>query len=328
MKKKSNSFVPALGILAVLCAAYGLITFWQADDKTSAMDAEDIYITNLEKPVSLSWNKYGEGLVFTRQDSTWYYKDDRDCPIRQYPLDNLADTLAGLKAVRWLEGAGGLGEYGLDSPSARFDIEGGENKNAAVLIGDPVPGTGEDGGSPDYYACLDGQTEVYTIGGYLMETAEKGLYDFVETETLPYVSAADIKEITVAKQGKTSHFYKNTEDDTNISWYTGSLGGEGSRLPDNAQLNNLAEAISGLSISSCAAYKADRGELEDYGLLAPSMTLTWNYEKGEDKGSVTLSIGNPDSGKTGYYVKTEDSMAVNIISKESVERCLNAEYPE
>ena len=39
-----------------------------------------------------------------------------------------------------------------------------------------------------YYAAVEGDSRIYIIGSYLADTAGKGLYDFVETETLPPVS--------------------------------------------------------------------------------------------------------------------------------------------
>ena len=82
-----------------------------------------------------------------------------------------------------------------------------------ILLGSQVPGTGgagSDGSQPpaQYYAAMEGDSQIYTIGSYLTETAAKGLYDFVETESLPHVEGADIREITVSRNGQTSRFCK------------------------------------------------------------------------------------------------------------------------
>ena len=61
---------------------------------------------------------------------------------------------------------------------------------------------------------------------------------------------------------------------------------------------------------------------------AASACPSWTYEKGEDSGTVTLAIGSPDDEGTGYYTRKDDSRAINLISKEAAEKCLNAVFPE
>lgn len=176
---------------------------------------------------------------------------------------------------------------------------------------------------------MDGDSQIYTIGSYLTETAAKGLYDFVETESLPHVAGADIREITVSRNGQTRRFCKKTVDDAgNIAWYKDSDADEANRLDDNGALNNLADAISGLSFLSCVSYKASDEELGSYGLSEPIMTLSWTYENGEADGALSLAIGSSTEDGTGYYTRKDDSRAVNLISKEAAERCLNAAYPK
>ena len=76
-----------------------------------------------------------------------YYKGDTDCPIRQYPLTTLSDTLSHLKAERKLEGADSPEAYGLDNPSVRFDTVSSDGSSHSILVGSQVPGTG--GSGPD-----------------------------------------------------------------------------------------------------------------------------------------------------------------------------------
>ena len=337
MKKHVRPMVPALGALVLLCAAYGVINWQQERNaKTQALSPENasVYMTDLPELSSLSWTKDDKSLSFTREGGTWYYKGDTDSPIRQYPLTTLADTLSHLKAERKLEGADSPEAYGLDNPSARFDTVSSDGSSRAILLGSQVPGTGGAGSDgsqtpAQYYAAMEGDSQIYTISSYLTETAAKGLYDFVETESLPHVSGADIREITVSKNEQTSRFCKKTVDDAgNIAWYKDSAEDEANRLDDNGALNNLADAISGLSFQSCVSYKASDEELGSYGLSDPTMTLSWTYESGDTDGALSLAIGSPTEDGTGYYTKKDDSRAVNLISKEAAERCLNAAYPK
>lgn len=337
MKKKINALVPAAIVLVLLCGAYGGITLHQkkADAaKAGNGDADQIYMTDIRGLSSISWTKDGKGLSFDKDGDAWYYKTDRDCPIRQSDVTNLAASLSRLRAERSLESPDSLSSYGLDTPSMEYDALSQDGTSNTILIGNKVPGTGDASpGSTDpaseYYACIKGNSQVYIIGSFLADTAGKDLYDFVETETLPYVTGTDIQAITVTRDGTTSHFYKKTVDgDKNIAWYKDSPDQEANRLSDNGALNNLADAVSGLSITSCTTYKASDEEMGSYGLSDPAMTLSWSYEKGDDKGSVTLDIGSPSEDGTGYYTRKDGSRAINLISGEAAEKCLNAVYPE
>ena len=150
MKKRIRPMVPALGALVLLCAAYGIIARQQgrnAESQALSPENASVYITDLPELSSLSWTKDGKSLSFTREGGTWYYKGDTDCPIRQYPLTTLSDTLSHLKAERKLEGADSPEAYGLDNPSVRFDTLSSDGSSHSILVGSQVPGTG--GSGPD-----------------------------------------------------------------------------------------------------------------------------------------------------------------------------------
>ena len=119
---------------------------------------------------------------------------------------------------------------------------------------------------------------------------------------------------------------KEVDGQGNIAWYRDAADTEANRLPDNSQLNNLAQAVSGLSIRSCVNYSATDEELGSYGLETPVMTLTWTCRKDGKDITTTLLIGSMNPEGTGYYVKLKDSKAVNLAGKENVDKVLNAEY--
>ena len=117
MKKKVNALVPAAAVLVILCAAYGLITWHQhrkADELAGQAGDSQIYVTDIQGLTSISWEKDGQGLAFKKEGDTWYYQSDKDCPIRQYTVTTLADTLSRLTAERELETPDSLDSYGLN----------------------------------------------------------------------------------------------------------------------------------------------------------------------------------------------------------------------
>ena len=198
MKKRIRPMVPALGALVLLCAAYGIIARQQgrnAESQALSPENASVYITDLPELSSLSWTKDARVCPLPGKAVPGTIKGIRSCPIRQYPLTTLSDTLSHLKAERKLEGADSPEAYGLDNPSVRFDTLSSDGSSHSILVGSQVPGTG--GSGPDgsqlpaqYYAAMNGDSQIYTIGSYLTETAAKGLYDFVETESLPPCAGA------------------------------------------------------------------------------------------------------------------------------------------
>lgn len=331
MKKKQISLVIAAALIALLAALYAFISWKEKQDSQAELASQEehqVYVTDLSPVTGITIESGDNTLEFVLTDGVWQYAPDPDCPLRQSALEDLAGTLSKLPAKRMLAEPDALSSYGLDAPSSRFIITT-EDSTASLLIGSPVPSpdpSSPEGGEEQYYACLSGGTQVYTIGPSLSETAGKDLYGFVQTESLPYMSGADIRDISVTKGGVSSHFVKkDIDDEGNIAWYKDSDQSEENRLEDNGQLNNLADAVSGLSFSSCASYKASDEELAGYGLAEPAMTITWSGEDGEEN---TLLIGDLDADGAYYYAKLSDSQAVNRITKSAGDRCLNAAYPQ
>ena len=74
MKKHIRPMVPALGVLVLLCAAYGAITWQQGRNaKAQALSPENdsVYMTDLPELSSLSWTKDDKSLSFTLEGGTW-----------------------------------------------------------------------------------------------------------------------------------------------------------------------------------------------------------------------------------------------------------------
>ncbi len=330
--KKSKQLTVAAAALLVLCAAYAGLAWQQkrsAERALSESENSRIYVTDFTDVTGIAIENGDSRLDFVLDGGTWYYAKDRDCPIRQAALTSLADQLTALPATRRLESADELTAYGLSDPAIRFEITTDQKSPATLLIGNQVKASGSSDleEAPDeYYACISGGSQVYTISSSLADTAAKGLYDFIQTESLPVISGSDIRDITVTKDEKQSHYVKKEVDGQgNIAWYRDNADTEANRLKDNAPLNNLAQAISGLSIRSCVNYKATDEELGSCGLETPVMTLTWTCRKDGKDITTTLLVGSMNPEGNGYYVRLKDSKAVNLAGKEDVEKVLNAE---
>ncbi len=335
MKRNVNKLTAAAVVLAILCAAYGLLSWQQSRAAQTARETareQQIHMTDLPDIHKISIVSGDSKLDFLLDGGVWYYAADRDCPVRQSILSNLADELSSLEATRRLEQPDALDSYGLADPSIHYEITSQDDNTASLLIGSQVVSSGASGMETpptEYYACLAGGSQVYTIGSSLADTAAKGLYDFIQTESLPVISGADIQDITITKGGVTSHFIKKAVDEQgNIAWYKDSADTEENRLDSNGQLNILADAVSSLSIRTCTNYNATDEELGSYGLENPAMTISWTADSAKGAVSTTLLVGSQTPDSVSYYTKLEDSKAVNLISMEQVDKVMKAAYPQ
>lgn len=85
-----------------------------------------------------------------------------------YPADNaradeLASALAGLKALRAIEGgAESLSSFGLDRPAATAEMTMADGSRKTIVLGNKTP---LEDGQQSYYAMEKGGAVVYTIPG-------------------------------------------------------------------------------------------------------------------------------------------------------------------
>ena len=333
--KRNKKIIGALIALVVLCAAYAIAMQVQkksADKAEQSEEASKIYMTDFSDITGISITNGDFTLVFHLDGDTWYYDGDPDFPVRQTSLNSLKESLSKLEASRKLDSPDALDSYGLVDPRIRIEVTRSDNSPATLLVGDLVQaGTDLTGTATttEYYACISGGTQVYTVDITLADAAAKELNDFLQVEKLPQISGSDVRDVTVTTGDSQLHFIKETIDSSgNIAWFKNATDSEANKLEDNSQLNNVADAISSLYITSCETYKADETALAGYGLTNPSATITWTCRKDGEDITTTLLIGNLTQDGDSYYTKLADSKAVNLVSKAKVDAVLNAEYPQ
>lgn len=323
MKKKKNPIILGVGALAVLCAVYAGVTVYgkHADrEKERKEEESQVWLTDIPEVTGISYKNQDGELSFVKEGGTWYYEGDREFPLQQYRLTSLAAEAGKLKAVRQLAGGDSLEQYGLADPERSVTVTGADGTSKTILVGSPVS---EETGA-NYYAIIEGETTAATISATLPEDLGRGLYDLIELEKLPAIKGEDVRELTITKGQESKTFVKDSGDnDGNVSWYRDATGSDANKLEDNSIPNALADGLSQLTIASCQNYKADQAAFIQYGLDAPQAVIQYSYEKDGEKGSVRLEIGKTDESGTNYYTRKDDSRAVNLMSKELVDKCLN-----
>ena len=157
--KKNRSMIAAVALLAVMCAGYGAVSFGVAQSEKHRQEeeaADTIYLTDFEEVTGISVASQEQTMNFEKKEGEWLDADDPERPLKQSLVALLASSGQKLTAVRKLEGAGELSNYGLDDPAYRASFSDDNGKEAAILVGDEL----DDG---RFYAKLEDQADVYTI---------------------------------------------------------------------------------------------------------------------------------------------------------------------
>lgn len=145
------------------------------------------------------------------------------------------------------------------------------------------------------------------VGAYLLvlnmnnNSSEDAETTSAETISIDSFDSSDIKTISVEKDGETFFF----EYDGN-SWV---YGGEPEYPLKQNSVRAIAEALS--SLTAVLEIDPEGGELSDYGLDAPALTVCAASTDGSER---TYYIGDYNSFNSSYYLKSEGNSTIWMIS--------------
>lgn len=322
MKKKKYGLIVGCGVLVVLCAVYAGVEMYlnhSRQEKAAQEDAAKIYMTDFTDVTAVSYDNEGKVLSFTKNGDTWNYDGDDLFPVNTSRMNELADTVKKLPAIRKLDGGDALSSYGLDQPQRKVTVTGDKGEKKTILIGKTTD-------SGDYYAAVDGESVAWLISSTLFNETAYKLDDMIQLEQFPVVSGADVKTITVEKNGVTKSYVKKKLDDKGKDeWYLGSDDSEKNKLPGGAVLDTLADSLTGLTVKSCANYKVTDDQLPGYGLDQPTAVLSYTYTKDGKDETFSLAVGKATEDDNNYYTRTKGSNFVNEIDKADLNKCLEAD---
>ena len=301
-KKQKRLLLILLLILAVLAVGYVILLRYNAakeaeteeTESTIALWPEDFDSSSI---ASISYLNGDSSLTFNRKTDedtdTWIYAADNDFPLEQSALSGMNSQLQSLTASRSVtDSLDNLKEYGLDQPVNTITATDQDGTAVTLYLGST------NSGSDVTYAYTSQSDHVYTIASDFADYFNRPLLKLIEADTLPLPSgAAEYKTISIA--GKNSSLNMNYNPDGNdqvdylgkCSWI-GEEAGDTYPISD-ANASVITEAIMGLEITDCAAYKASAEELKSFGLDQPQAVVTVQYTEEESikEESLTLQIG-------------------------------------
>lgn len=174
MKRKKRMLL-LLGLLIILCGAYGGIRGWNAhlkSEKAAKKKTQTVKIINAENLAKINYTKGNKNMSFVKKNNTWKYAKDKSITLIQSSVEQIASTVSSLTTVETIEDPDALSDYGLADPvyTVKYETEAG--KKGTLEIGNA---SGE-----DYYAKVQGEDTVYMIDSTLVESLQFSISSFAD----------------------------------------------------------------------------------------------------------------------------------------------------
>ena len=322
MTKQTKTLAALAAALVVCGGAYAALRVW--NDQQAQVD-DTVYVTQLSDFTALSFTNAQGELSFTKAEDAWQYDGDASFPADQEAVEDLAEQVGSLAAIRVIDDPEDLSAYGLDEPALQASVTAGDETAVTLLLGDV---------SDSYcYAKRTDSDTVYTVSTDLPENLESlELLDLAAIPGFPDLGTDTISSLTWESGGTTLTLTKTETEtagaesgDSSADASSSSESVEetepawdvnGTAIPsDNSTFTSLMAQISSLAFDACYDYKGEADTLAECGLDTPVGVLTVTYGEGE---TLTLTIGALDGTGDSYYAQLSDDQAVYLLSADSV----------
>jgi len=336
MKKKSVVLL-LLGVIAVLVAAYAIITSAQTEKsrKIKAGERASLVVTDLEPTVKLSYfNPFAELSFEKNEDGEWYCLEHDNWPIKQNLISRITTLAENLSALRVLSEHGELSDYNLDDPTLGIKLTDANGVETELYIG-------LNAGS--YYLSRPGDDNVYVISNDLAGHVAKDIYDLVVIDEMPAISTGDVNSIELRVLDKTyrverhKELYKSgslepgdkektVEDGDNAYILRWRRFVDGKAVDDiNADYADVAETdLTYVPFDGCVAYEATQADIAEYGLDDPFAVIVFTYAvSGGGEQTCKLEIGTMSEDGAKYHVMINDSGQIVTTDAGNIEEIIN-----
>lgn len=348
MAKKRGLILLILLIAAVLMGV-GYFALSKSNAKKEAENEKEIEDKSIElltiaqdDIVKMSYNKDKTNFDLVKENDIWYLQDDKDFPLNQSKIDDMASQADGLTAVQIVtENPENLDEYGLLEPCLTVNFKT-KDKETSMIIGDKsINGR---------YMKLSDSDTIYIVETTVYEKFDYVKSDLMQLEELPSINLDYITELSITNRNSDNFkIIKDYEDIPDITGYCNWTLLEPYNTPqvgNSSNITTLLENYTSFSYSGGIEYNCD--DLSKYGLDNPVSKIHIDYyeveeEDKEDEETTNeevsdnetkqespkifkefnLLIGDMDNSGNNYYVKTQDSNAVYLMNNSNVEKLIN-----
>jgi hypothetical protein len=261
---------------------------------------------------SLAERKGSDTLEVVKRDDGWALVKPVDQPADEPTVQNLLGQLTGKAERVAAYPAKDLKPFGLDEPAAvvTLRLAGAEGKKTELVlkVGKPVAEAGKGG---ERFAQAQGSQTVVVLPAALADGLLGGPLGFRNRVVKTFVDA----DRAVLERGPRKAVFARVEGTWKL---TEPLEAEA----DNAELDNLIQAVARLRASEFVADKLTDAKLKVYGLDKPEMH--WRFLDG-DKEELNLLVGRREKGGGRCYARLEKGDLVFVLDP-AVTGKLFAEY--
>ena len=282
--------------------------------RISSGDITNISIRNQDK--ALSWR-----LI----DNTWYFDNMDGIPAHKYRWGGIIDLLQGPQLYTTIsENFDDKYKYGLDDPSTEISIFLASGDKRTLFIGNATPDL------QNNYAYLEGDNKLVMV-----DSTWKGVLARLVDEP-PYpkwmykLNEEEILEVIVINDNEIKKAYTLKSD----GWYNCIIPLTGTPCDGNekADSNSLISFINDFStMKVISSVKLNLMFEEDYAMYGLGLDTPYVDVKTASRDefgvntiyNTSLSIGNMNEDKTGYYAVAAETKDVILIEKEWAEKILS-----
>lgn len=246
----------------------------------------------------ISLNRAGETLRFEKRGDEWVITQPLSAKAEQTALDAIARNLTTSQVERKLSAtADKLSTYGLNEPKVNLTVKLKSGEQHRLRLGN------KDFTGSFAYALIDDSQEVALVPSYVLESADKTLFDLRDKSVLD-VSQFEVN--TLELKTPTGKFLLTKQGD---DWQLQQP------RPLPADSNEVSSILSRLSFAKLSEIVTEESQdLKAYGLDKPAITARLRTEKG---GEQVLMLGKKEGEQ--YYAKTGSRSLVFKVNKDVYE---------
>lgn len=335
MNKKARKLIVMLLILLICCVAYFVVTKitshktdnqeTEVQDESGRLFSEEEQKTITE--ISLKSSEYEESFALC-EDGSWKYVKDSRFPLSQSVILELLNEIKTVSFDRIISQYDNKADFGLEEPKLIVTVNNDKSKKIISFSNY----RSNDGHS---YYMVEGDNNIYMTVSTLADYADKTLYDYAKTVTIPDLSIANFNSINFENSLGMLSLLAKYDDQKNVSW-SYYLPDEGetaadAKACDNENTSVLYNYITEFCFNRVVNYAPDETALSECGLDDPSATVTILFG-GYTSKQETLSDGTVTSRlvETQYTYKLFIGNKIENSDGEYYVRisCTDAENPE
>lgn len=320
--KRYKKLLVLLGVLLIVCGATVLVGRMEEKKENIRTAGETILAVDPEAVDSLSWKFEETELSFHKEEGgSWVYDGDAAFPVDEEKIAGMLETFRAFTAAFVIEDVQDYSQYGLTEPQCTVTFTAGEDSHT-VKLGDYSQMDSQ------RYASLD-DGRAYLLKEDPLETFQAELPDVVKNDEIPEFGQPN--KVTIS--GVDSYEFTRLEEENGKSYCAEDIYfTSDDQALDTGRVKNYLSALEALELGEYVTYDVTEEALKDYGLDAPELALTVDYD-GENGEAAAFALAlsrdpaeDEDSETFTAYLRIGESQLVYKLEKSDYKALMAASY--